>query len=63
MGDNPGRKEPGTGEIHFRNIFRHLYQKGYTGIVGMEHGIAGEGRAGEEALIAAYRAADDFPVT
>ncbi len=63
VGDNPGRKEPGTGEINFRNIFRHLYQKGYRGIVGMEHGIAGEGRAGEEALIAAYRAADDFPVT
>jgi len=63
VGDNPGRKEPGTGEINFRNIFRHLYSKGYTGIIGMEHGIAGEGKNGELALIEAYRAADDFPVS
>jgi hydroxypyruvate isomerase len=37
-GDNPGRKEPTTGEMNYRNIFRHIHGKGYTGIIGMEHG-------------------------
>ena len=63
VGDNPGRKEPGTGEINYHNIFRHLYRKGYSGLIGMEHGIAGDGPEGERNLIAAYRAADNFPVS
>lgn len=61
IGDNPGRKEPGTGEIHYRNIFKHLYEKGYKGVMGMEHGISASGKQGEQALIRAYREADDFP--
>lgn len=58
IGDNPGRKEPTTGEINYRNIFRHLHAKGYTGILGMEHGNARPGAEGEQALIAAYREVD-----
>ena len=61
VGDVPGRNEPTTGEIHYRNIFQHLYRKGYTGIVGMEHGISRKGVEGEQRLIAAYREVDDFP--
>lgn len=57
-GDNPGRKEPGTGEVNYRNIFRHLAKKGSTGVIGMERGNAQPGGAGEQAVIAAYRAAD-----
>ena len=60
IGDNPGRNEPGTGEINYKNVFKHIHKKGYKGILGMEHGIAGEGKAGEEALIKAYREADSF---
>ncbi len=60
VGDNPGRNEPGTGEINYRNIFKHLYKKGYKGVVGMEHGNAIPGQKGEQAVIDAYRAADDF---
>jgi len=60
IGDNPGRKEPGTGEMNYKNIFKHIYEKGYRGVLGMEHGMAGKGIEGEEALIRAYRAADDF---
>jgi hydroxypyruvate isomerase len=60
IGDNPGRKEPTSGEINYRNIFRHIHAKGYTGILGMEHGNAQPGREGEEALVAAYRSVDDF---
>jgi hydroxypyruvate isomerase len=59
-GDNPGRKEPGTGEINYRNLFRHLHQKGFTGVVGMEHGNSLPGKEGELAVIKAYRVADDF---
>lgn len=58
IGDNPGRKEPGTGEINYKNIFKHLKNKGYQGVLGMEHGVAGEGKAGEQALIEAYRKVD-----
>jgi hydroxypyruvate isomerase len=60
IGDNPGRKEPGTGEMNYRNIFRHIHEKGYRGVMGMEHGNALPGKAGELALIEAYRAADSF---
>ncbi len=60
VGDNPGRCEPGTGEIHYRNVFRHLHARGFQGIVGMEHGNAQPGKAGERAVIDAYVAADGF---
>ncbi|MCB9915593.1 MAG: TIM barrel protein [Planctomycetes bacterium] len=62
LGDNPGRNEPGTGEIQYRKIFEHLYHKGYQGVLGMEHGNSRGGKEGERAVIDAYRAADDFPV-
>jgi hydroxypyruvate isomerase len=60
VGDNPGRKEPTTGEINYKNIFKHLHKKGYTGIIGMEHGLSQKGKEGEQALIDAYRTCDNF---
>jgi hydroxypyruvate isomerase len=60
LGDNPGRKEPTTGEINFRNIFKHLQGKGYQGVLCMEHGASKPGKEGERALIEAYRACDNF---
>ncbi len=60
VGDNPGRKEPTTGEINYRNVFRHLHKKGWTGLIGMEHGISKPGKEGELAVIKAYRECDDF---
>ena len=62
LGDHPGRNEPGTGEINYRHIFKYLYDKGYDGIVGMEHGKSEVGLEGELKLIEAYLKADDFPV-
>jgi hydroxypyruvate isomerase len=62
IGDNPGRNEPGTGEINYKNIFHHIHQKGYNGVLGMEHGMALPGKEGEIALIKAYREADSFKV-
>lgn len=60
IGDNPGRKEPTTGEINYKNIFKHIYDKGYRGVMGMEHGNAKPGKEGELALIKAYRESDSF---
>lgn len=58
IGDNPGRKEPGTGEVNYHNIFEHLHTRGYDGVLGMEHGNFFPGKEGESKLIAAYRKAD-----
>ena len=60
IGDTPGRKEPTTGEINYRNIFKHLHGKGYQGVLCMEHGHSGKDKEGERATIEAYRACDDF---
>jgi hydroxypyruvate isomerase len=54
IGDDPGRKEPGTGNIDYQNILGHLSHKGYTGIVGMDHGNSLPGERGEQAVITAY---------
>jgi hydroxypyruvate isomerase len=60
IGDNPGRKEPTTGEINYKNIFKHLHKKGYDGVLCMEHGRSISGKEGEMAVIEACRACDDF---
>lgn len=60
IGDNPGRKEPTTGEMNYRNIFRHIHGKGFTGVLGMEHGNSKPGIEGEKALLDAYRYCDSF---
>lgn len=62
IGNNPGRNEPTTGEMDYKNIFKHIYHKGYKGILGMEHGISKPGKEGELALIKAYRESDDFEI-
>ena len=60
IGDEPARNEPTTGEINYGNLFKHIHQKGFKGILGMEHGNATAGKAGEQAVIAAYRICDSF---
>ena len=60
IGDNPGRKEPTTGEINYKNVFKFIHDIGYTGILGMEHGNSASGKEGEEAVLNAYRLSDDF---
>jgi hydroxypyruvate isomerase len=62
IGDNPGRNEPTSGEMNYKNIFKHIYKKGYRGIMGMEHGNAFPGAAGEQKLIDAYKWSDNFEV-
>jgi len=64
IGDNPGRKEPGTGEVNYQNIFKFIHDKaqqsGRQFVLGMEHGNAHPGADGERMLIEAYVKADSF---
>jgi hydroxypyruvate isomerase len=60
IGDNPGRKEPTTGEINYKNVFKFIHDKEYLGVLGMEHGISIQGLEGEKRLIEAYREVDSF---
>jgi hydroxypyruvate isomerase len=73
VGDNPGRNEPGTGEINYQNIFKHIHSRGFRGVIGMEHGNSIRGgrgaseaerveadKRGERAVIDSYVAADSF---
>jgi hydroxypyruvate isomerase len=60
VGDTPGRNEPGTGELNYRVIFRHIHSRGYQGVLCMEHGQSRPGKEGENAIIEAYRKSDSF---
>jgi len=60
VGDNPGRNEPTSGEINYKNVFKHIHSKGFTGVIGMEHGNSKKGKEGEQAVIDAYVEVDNF---
>ena len=60
IGDNPGRNEPTTGEINYKNIFKYIYDKGFNGVLGMEHGNSVKGLEGELKLINSYKKVDNF---
>lgn len=66
IGDEPGRKEPTTGEINFKNVFKYIYDRSKkenkSFIMGMEHGNSQAGKEGEEALIKAYQESDAFKI-
>lgn len=63
LGDNPGRNEPTTGEINYKNIFKFIYDRKYDGVLCMEHGASQRGtREGEARVIEAYRECDSFEV-
>jgi hydroxypyruvate isomerase len=64
IGDVPGRKEPGTGETNYLNVFKHIHRRmqeaGREFVFGMEHGNSAEGIEGERKVIEAYVRADSF---
>jgi len=60
IGDNPGRKEPTTGEINYKNVFKWIHEKGFDGVLGMEHGNSKPDKTGEQAVIEAYIEVDSF---
>ena len=53
VADNPGRCEPGTGEINYEGVAKALNAMGYSGPVGMEAFAKGD----EEAALTAFRSA------
>jgi hydroxypyruvate isomerase len=59
VGDVPGRHEPGTGEINYRNVFKAIYELGdrFQGYVGLEYGRL----APLEENLAALRKLTNFP--
>ena len=58
VGDVPGRNEPTTGEINYKNVFQYLWNKGYRGIIGMEHGQSDKTIEGDKKLLKTYRSVD-----
>jgi hydroxypyruvate isomerase len=46
LADNPGRHEPGTGEINFTNLFKAIDASGYQGWIGCEYIPASDTEAG-----------------
>lgn len=64
IGDEPGRKEPTTGEMNYKNLFKHIYDRAKAEnkefIMGMEHGNFHPGKDGEMKLIEAYKQSDSF---
>jgi hydroxypyruvate isomerase len=62
LGDNPGRNEPTTGEINFKNVFKYIYSRKYEGVLCMEHGMQDRTKEGEARVIQAYRECDSFEV-
>ena len=46
LADNPGRHEPGSGEINFGNVFKAIDGAGYDGWIGCEYIPAGDTEAG-----------------
>ncbi len=64
IGDEPGRKEPTTGEVNYNFLFKHIHEvskaKNQEFILGMEHGNMFPGKEGEQKLIQAYVESDKF---
>jgi hydroxypyruvate isomerase len=58
IADNPGRLEPGSGELNFANILRFLYRRQYRGLVELEHDWSLPGRNIEQRGIEFLRKLD-----
>ena len=58
LADNPGRFEPGSGELNFGNILRAIKKRGYAGLVELEHGWSEQTRACEQRGIENLRQMD-----
>jgi hydroxypyruvate isomerase len=57
--DIPGRLELGSGELNWVNLFRMIRDKGYTGLIELEHLLSSPGAPGERAMLESLRAIDD----
>jgi hydroxypyruvate isomerase len=56
LADVPGRLEPGTGEINFVALLRHIRRRGFNGLMELEYLTELPGKAGEELALERLRA-------
>ncbi len=52
IADNPGRNDPGTGEMNYGNIYQAIRKTGYAGYVTMEYLPVGDQRASLKKAVA-----------
>jgi hydroxypyruvate isomerase len=57
IADNPGRNDPGTGEINFPNIYKAIRKTGFSGYITMEYKPLGDPAASLSRAVAGLRAA------
>ncbi|NJO95436.1 MAG: hypothetical protein HC764_04775 [Pleurocapsa sp. CRU_1_2] len=54
IADAPKRTEPTSGEMNYQGILKHIYHKGFTGLVEMEHSLSTPGQSSEQKLLEIY---------
>ncbi|HIV05185.1 MAG TPA: TIM barrel protein [Candidatus Merdousia gallistercoris] len=58
VADAPGRNEPGSGEIDYAKVFKKIWDKGYRGFIGLEHGQSIKTPEQDAEILKRYRAFD-----
>lgn len=58
MADAPSRHEPTTGIIDYKKVLKKIWDKGYRGFIGLEHGQTDKSLAGDRKLLQIYRDID-----
>ena len=58
IADNPGRNEPGTGEVNWPHVLRWIRDRGWKGLVELEHSLSIPGQEGERAMLESLRTID-----
>ncbi len=58
VADNPGRVEPGAGEINYKAIMRKIAERGFDGLIGMEFESSVDGKEGEQRVLEAIHSID-----
>jgi hydroxypyruvate isomerase len=57
LADNPGRNDPGTGEMNYANIYKAIQKTGFAGYLTMEYLPLGEPVASLTKAVDGFRAA------
>ncbi len=58
IADAPSRQEPGTGNIDYKKVLKKIWDKGYRGFIGLEHGQTDKSLEGDRKLLQIYRDLD-----
>jgi len=58
IADAPQRMEPGTGTIPYKKVLGKIWDKGYRGFIGLEHGQSDKSIEGDKKLLQIYRDLD-----